>query len=61
MSIEREWIVQRCVNAFDDHYEDWPGYCEKLMSQAEMKKAVDDCNQKWPMHQFRGHRVVTRD
>ena len=61
MSIEKEWVVQRCVNAFEDNYEDWSGYCEKLMSQAEMKKALDECNQKWPMHQFGlGLKIVWR-
>jgi len=57
---ERQWIIQRCINAFRNQYEDWPGHCERLMTRDEMLKALDECNQKWPLHEFRGHNVINQ-
>ncbi|MBS0357721.1 MAG: hypothetical protein JSS53_00405 [Proteobacteria bacterium] len=54
---EKTWIIQRCINAFKNQYEDWPNYCEKLMSCNEMLKALEECNQKWPAYEFRGHKT----
>ena len=39
---ERVWIIQRCINAFKNHYEDWPGYCENPMTRIEMIQALED-------------------
>jgi hypothetical protein len=54
----REWIIQRCVNAFRNEYEDWRGYCERLMTREEMVQALDECNRRWPEEEFRGHNVA---
>lgn len=56
-SEERVWIVQRCIDAFTNHYENWPGYCENAMTRGEMILALEDCSKKWPEDQFRGHNV----
>jgi hypothetical protein len=32
----REWIIQRCICAARNEYEDWPGYCETLLTRDEM-------------------------
>lgn len=56
----REWIIQRCINAFRDEYEDWPGYCERLLTREEMKAALAECNERWPDNAFRGHNVVNQ-
>lgn len=32
-----EWIIQRCINAFRNEYQDWPDYCERLMTRDEMR------------------------
>lgn len=50
-----EWITQRCLNAFRDRYEDWPGYCERLLTRDEMKAALAECAERWPEYGFRGH------
>jgi hypothetical protein len=52
-----EWIIQRCIQAFRDEYEDWPGYCEKLLTREEMKAALAECAERWPEYGFRGHKV----
>jgi hypothetical protein len=39
-------------------YEDWPGYCEHLMTRDEMLSALDECNEKWHGYEFRGHKVL---
>jgi hypothetical protein len=56
----REWIVQRCINALRDEYEDWRGYCERLLTREEMKVALAECSRRWPNHEIRGHNVVNQ-
>jgi len=34
------WIIQRCINAFRNEYQDWPGYCERLLTRDEMLVAL---------------------
>ncbi len=51
----REWIVQRCINAFRNEYGDWSGYCARLMTREEMKAAFVECAERWPEYGFRGH------
>jgi hypothetical protein len=53
----REWIIQRCINAFKNQYQDWPGYCERLLTREEMLVALNECDQLWPDYEFRGHKV----
>lgn len=53
----REWIIQRCINAFRNEYQDWPGYCERLMTRDEMMVALKECETRWPEYEFRGHNV----
>jgi hypothetical protein len=54
----KEWIVQRCINAFKNQYQDRPGYCERLLNREEMMSALRECDQLWPEFEFRGHKVV---
>jgi hypothetical protein len=54
----KEWIIQRCIDAWKNQYEDWPGYCEKLMTHDEMMVALKKCEEKWIDEEFRGHRAV---
>lgn len=56
----REWIVQRCISAARDQYEDWPGYCERLLTREEMLAALAECEATWPGYQFRGHNVANQ-
>lgn len=56
----RAWIIQRCINAFRDEYEDWPGYCETRMTRDEMKTALAECAERWPNYGFRGHNVANQ-
>jgi hypothetical protein len=56
----REWIIQRCINAFRNEYEDWPGYCERLQTREEMLVALRECDRRWPEHEFRGHNVANQ-
>lgn len=56
----RQWIIQRCINAFRNEYEDWPGYCERLMNRSEMMTALYKCELDWPEHEFRGHNVINQ-
>lgn len=58
---ERAWVIQRCINAWQNLYEDWPGYCENLMTRDEMMNALKECNEKWLNYEFRGHRVIFPD
>jgi len=58
--MERQWIIQRCISAVRNDYEDWPGYCDRLMTRDEMRQALKECAQKWPEHEFRGHNVVNQ-
>lgn len=57
---ERAWIIQRCINAFRNQYEDWPGYSEQLLTRPEMLVALDLCEKQWPAHEFRGHNVMNQ-
>ena len=52
---ERVWIIQRCIDAFKDQYENWMGYSEDKMTRDEMAAALRECMTKWPMYEFRGH------
>ena len=56
----RAWIIQRCINAYRNEYEDWPGYCERLMTRDEMLVALAECNERWTEHEFRGHHVLNQ-
>lgn len=56
----REWIIQRCICAARHEYEDWPGYCETLLTREEMLTALQACEHRWPEHEFRGHNVVNQ-
>ena len=56
----REWIIQRCINAFRNEYEDWPDYCERLMTREEMMIALKECEERWPDDEFRGHNVLNQ-
>jgi hypothetical protein len=60
MTESRDAIIQRCLNAFRNEYEDWPGYCERLLTKAEMLDALAECEAKWPGYQFRGHNVANQ-
>ncbi len=54
---EKVWIVQRCINVWKDLNEDWPGYCDKPMTYYGMRKALEECGEKWPRYEFRGHNL----
>lgn len=54
---EKVWIIQRCVNAFKNHYEDFEGYCENPMTYDEMMVALKKCEDNYPM-EFRGHNIA---
>lgn len=56
----REWIIQRCVNAFRNEYEDWPPFEVRLMTRSEMLVALRECEECWPNYAFRGHNVGTQ-
>ena len=32
---KRAWVIQRCINAFKNDYEGWPGYCERLLTRTD--------------------------
>ena len=56
-----EWIIQRCTQEWsltELQYQDWPGYCEHLMTLAGAIKALGECARRWPDEEFRAHRVV---
>jgi hypothetical protein len=55
-----EWIIQRCISAFRDQYEDWPGYSEKLLTREEMEPALAECAERWPECGFRGHNMANQ-
>ena len=55
MPQEKVWIIQKCINASKDEYQDWPGYCESTMLRDNMMQALKECNEKWPGYEFRGH------
>ncbi|MFN7096454.1 MAG: hypothetical protein ACK4PR_02675 [Gammaproteobacteria bacterium] len=52
----KEWIVQRCIDAWKNIYEDWPGY-DAPKTRDEVLEALAECNKKWLEYEFRGHRV----
>lgn len=54
---ENVWIIQRCIDAFTNHYESWSGYCEIPMSRNEMIQALEECVRRWPNYRFRGHNI----
>jgi hypothetical protein len=54
----REWIIQRCINAAANHYEDWPPFEVQLMTRTEMLAALEECEERWPDYEFRGHNVA---
>lgn len=54
---EKIWIIQRCLDAWQNKYEDWPGYCEKPMNRQEMLDALKECDEHWPEYEFRGHNI----
>jgi len=56
----REWIIQRCIDAAKNTYEDWQPYAERLMTRTEMLQALETCETRWPEHEFRGHNVVNQ-
>ena len=54
---DKVWIIQRCIDAWTNHYEDWAGYCENPMMYPEMIAALEECGCKWPTYEFRGHNI----
>lgn len=56
----REWIIQRCISAAENQYEDWPPYAERLMTRTEMLEALAACEERWPGAEFRGHNVANQ-
>lgn len=55
---EKVWIVQRCIDASTNRYEDWPGYCEQPMTHDDIMNALIECEEKWPDYSFRGHNIT---
>ncbi|MDR6495981.1 hypothetical protein J2797_005906 [Paraburkholderia terricola] len=56
-----DWIIQRAVRmrgARDggDVYEPWPGYTHP-MTRDQAVKALEECEERWPEHEFRAHRL----
>lgn len=57
MKVEpREWIIQKCNNAFKNDYEAWPGY-DQPMTRTEMLAVLEEVEADNPHLEFRGHRV----
>jgi len=54
----KEWIIQKCKNAFKNDYEAWPEY-DQPMTRDQMLEALEECNAKWPHLEFRGHKIAT--
>ena len=54
---EKKWVIQRCIDAWTNHYENWPGFCEKALTYAEMMVALKKCDENWPEYEFRGHNI----
>jgi hypothetical protein len=54
---EKKWIIQRCIDAWTNHYEDWPGFCEQPMTYSEMMVALKECDERWLEYEFRGHNI----
>jgi hypothetical protein len=54
----REWIIQKCIDAGKNHYEDWwPPHEAPLLTRSEMLYALQECEQLWRDHECRGHKV----
>lgn len=53
---EKAWIIQRCINALNNQYINWPRY-ETPMTYNEMMQALKECEELWPDYEFRGHRI----
>ncbi len=56
-----DWIIQcavriRAVSAGGDMYEPWPGYTHP-MTRDQAVKALEECEERWPEHEFRAHRL----
>ncbi|CAE6826999.1 hypothetical protein [Paraburkholderia haematera] len=56
-----DWIIQRAVrirvaSAGGDVYEPWPGYTHP-MTRDQAVKALEECEARWPEHEFRAHRL----
>lgn len=56
-----DWIIQRAVRirlARDggDVYEPWPGYTH-AMTRDQAVRALEECEERWPEHEFRAHRL----
>ncbi|MEC5409607.1 hypothetical protein VOM14_29160 [Paraburkholderia sp. MPAMCS5] len=56
-----DWIIQRAVrirvaSAGGDVYEPWPGYTHP-MTRDQAVKALEECEERWPEHEFRAHRL----
>jgi hypothetical protein len=54
-----DWIIQRAVRvrvASDggDVYESWAGYA-RPMTRDQAVKAFEECEERWPEHEFRAH------
>lgn len=52
---EKVWIIQRCIDAYKNQWEDWPEYSEP-MTYDEMSRALKICSQH-SEYEFRGHRL----
>lgn len=57
MSQEKVWIIQKCIDADKNEYQDWPGYCETPMTRKKLMFALKECNEKFPGCEFRGHNI----
>jgi hypothetical protein len=56
-----DWIIRRAVriravSAGGDVYEPWPGYAHP-MTRDQAVKALEECEARWPEHEFRAHRL----
>jgi len=61
MAQDKVWIVQKCIDADKNEYQDWPGYCEVPMTQKKLQYALKECASKWPAEEFRGHVIARPD
>ncbi len=43
---KREWIIQQCVSAVANDYQDWPEYSKRLMTRDKMKAALTERSRK---------------
>jgi hypothetical protein len=58
------WIIQRCTQQWSNSdllYENWPGYCEQTMFRSDMVQALQECANRWPQHEFRGHNLLKQE